>query len=146
MTQPEPTEKAAEERGLARLNALSDGVFAIAMTLLVLDVSVPPGLSEERFHEQLRETAPNMAAYALSFLVLAQLWRDHRYVLDRFHRVFGQGARSFRAGVNARSRVAGQGQPDRRQGDPAYRRRRRRDALRRSATSSGSGRQQRRRA
>lgn len=38
-----------------------------------------------------------------------------------FHRVVGQGARSFRAGVNARSRVAGQGKPNRRQGDSASR-------------------------
>jgi hypothetical protein len=37
----------------------------------------------------------------------------------RLHLVFGQGARSFRAGVNARSRVEGQGTPDRRQGDEA---------------------------
>ncbi|WP_330310429.1 MULTISPECIES: hypothetical protein [unclassified Streptomyces] len=41
----------------------------------------------------------------------------------KFHLAFGQGARSFRAGVNARSRVAGQGKPDRRRGDPAFRER-----------------------
>lgn len=87
MTQPEDHDKAVEERGLARLNALSDGVFAIAMTLLVLDVSVPPGLDEEHFHERLRETMPNLAAYALSFYVLAEFWRDHRYVLGRLDQV-----------------------------------------------------------
>ncbi|MFK0104042.1 hypothetical protein [Streptomyces sp. NPDC091217] len=36
-----------------------------------------------------------------------------------FHRALGQGARSFRAGVNARSRGAGQTKPNRRQGDSA---------------------------
>ena len=40
-------------------------------------------------------------------------WRSY------FHLAFGQGARSFRAGVNARSRGAGQGKPNRRQGGSA---------------------------
>lgn len=75
------------ERGLARLNALSDGVFAIAMTLLVLDVSVPPELSDTEFHQRIGETVPNLAAYAVSFYVLAQFWRDHRYVLGRLRTV-----------------------------------------------------------
>lgn len=66
-----------------RLTALSDGVFAIAMTLLVLNISVPPDLGAAAFHEALREQLPNLGAYALSFVVIAQFWRDHRYVLDR---------------------------------------------------------------
>lgn len=72
---------------MERLTALSDGVFAIAMTLLVLDVSIPPGLGDEDFHDELRHTLPNLAAYALSFYVIAQFWRDHRYVLGRFRAV-----------------------------------------------------------
>ncbi|MGP3923324.1 TMEM175 family protein [Streptomyces sp. 8N616] len=64
-----------------RLETLSDGVFAIAMTLLVLDVSVPPGLNSAGFHEALGEAVPNLAAYALSFAVIAQFWRDHRRLL-----------------------------------------------------------------
>ncbi|MFI9602064.1 hypothetical protein ACIHCX_19820 [Streptomyces sp. NPDC052043] len=38
-----------------------------------------------------------------------------------FRQAFGQGARSFRAGGNGRSRVAGQGKPNRRQGDSVSR-------------------------
>ncbi len=67
----------------ARLTALSDGVFAIAMTLLVLDIAVPPDLDDAGFHRALRDQLPNLGAYALSFLVLSQFWRDHRYVLAR---------------------------------------------------------------
>jgi uncharacterized membrane protein len=52
------------------------------MTLLVLDVSMPAGLDSADFHEALREVLPNIAAYALSFAVIAQFWRDHRRVLD----------------------------------------------------------------
>ncbi|WP_338054272.1 TMEM175 family protein [Streptomyces spiramenti] len=84
--QEPPAHHPIEERTAAltgRLTALSDGVFAIAMTLLVLDISVPPDLGDAAFHEALRGQLPNLGAYALSFVVIAQFWRDHRYVLDR---------------------------------------------------------------
>lgn len=66
-----------------RLPALSDGVFAIAMTLLVLDISVPNGLDGADFRAALRETGPHLAAYALSFAVIARFWRSHRELLTR---------------------------------------------------------------
>jgi TMEM175 potassium channel family protein len=68
--------------GAERLSALSDGVFAIAMTLLVLDVSVPTGLDSAGFHEALEDALPNLAAYALSFAVIGEFWRDHRHILS----------------------------------------------------------------
>ncbi|MET8676649.1 TMEM175 family protein [Streptomyces sp. NPDC004647] len=77
-------------KGAERLEALSDGVFAIAMTLLVLDVSVPTGLDEAEFHEALRETLPNLGAYALSFAVIAEFWTDHRRILRAFPTVDGR--------------------------------------------------------
>ncbi len=49
---------------------------------------------------------------------LLEVERERPLDLD-FHLAFGQGARSFRAGVNARSRGVGQGKPNRRQGDSA---------------------------
>lgn len=61
--------------------ALSDGIFAIAMTLLALDVRVPPGLADEEFHEALADTVPALAAYALSFFIVAIFWRDQRQLL-----------------------------------------------------------------
>ncbi|WEH42375.1 TMEM175 family protein [Streptomyces sp. AM 2-1-1] len=61
-----------------RLTALSDGIFAIAMTLLVLDVRVPPGLDDARFRDAVRDALPDLGAYALSFVILAGFWRDHR--------------------------------------------------------------------
>lgn len=71
----------ARAGGTQRVEALSDGVFAIAMTLLVLDISVPAGLDSADFHEALLDVLPNIAAYALSFAVIAQFWRDHRSIL-----------------------------------------------------------------
>ncbi|WP_433406432.1 TMEM175 family protein [Streptomyces sp. CA-146814] len=64
-----------------RLITLSDGIFAIAMTLLALDVRIAPGLDSEQFHDALRESTPQLAAYALSFLILAIFWRDQRQIL-----------------------------------------------------------------
>ncbi|WP_308311626.1 TMEM175 family protein [Streptomyces sp. ISL-111] len=42
-----------------RLITLSDGIFAITMTLLALDVRVLPGLDSEQFHDALRESSPS---------------------------------------------------------------------------------------
>ncbi|CAM5703641.1 hypothetical protein SGLAM104S_03071 [Streptomyces glaucescens] len=53
-----------------RLIALADGVFAIAITLLVLDLTVPRDLNPEQYREALRELLPDLGAYALSVLVL----------------------------------------------------------------------------
>ncbi|MFG1808828.1 TMEM175 family protein [Streptomyces sp. NPDC049040] len=70
-----------------RLLALSDGVFAIAITLLVLDISVRQGLDPAEFRHALRETVDSLLAYGLSFVVIAALWRDHR-------RIFGKVVRA----------------------------------------------------
>ncbi|KND37098.1 hypothetical protein IQ60_04005 [Streptomyces europaeiscabiei] len=64
-----------------RLITLSDGIFAIAMTLLALEVRVAPDLDSEQFHDALREAVPQLAAYALSFLILSIFWRDQRQIL-----------------------------------------------------------------
>lgn len=76
--------KPTTEGGPDRLVALSDGVFAIAITLLVLDIQVPQGLDSDGFHEALRDVLPNLGAYAISLAVLVGFWRDHRAI---FHRV-----------------------------------------------------------
>ncbi|GCD97082.1 TMEM175 family protein [Embleya hyalina] len=70
-----------DEHGPERLVALSDGVFAIAMTLLVLDISIPPDLGTAGFRHALGELPPKVAAYALSFLIIGAFWLDHRRVL-----------------------------------------------------------------
>lgn len=76
--------------GLERLENLSDNVFSIAMTLLVLDITVRRGLSSEEFREALHLTLPHIAAYALSFAVIAEFWLDHRRILAAFPAVDGK--------------------------------------------------------
>ncbi|MFD4143127.1 TMEM175 family protein [Streptomyces sp. NPDC058572] len=70
----------------ARLVALSDGIYAIAMTLLVLDVSIPEGLDAAGFRHEMSQVWPELGAYALSFAVLAAFWRDQRQILHRVRR------------------------------------------------------------
>lgn len=71
-----------DEGSAARLLALSDGVFAIAMTLLALDISLPDGLDSAGFAHALRDVMPKVWAYALSLLVIAAFWRG-QYQLFR---------------------------------------------------------------
>ncbi|QIP88897.1 DUF1211 domain-containing protein [Streptomyces sp. Tu 2975] len=69
--------------------ALSDGVFAIAMTLLALDIALPAGLDPADLDEGLADVMPSVWAYALSFLVIAAFWRGHHQVFRYVEKVDG---------------------------------------------------------
>jgi uncharacterized membrane protein len=72
-----------------RLEAFSDGVFAIAITLLVIEIR-PPTLAEgESLAEGLWEQWPSYLAYVLSFLVLGVMWLNHHRIFDPVRRVDG---------------------------------------------------------
>ncbi|MGW2837490.1 TMEM175 family protein [Streptomyces sp. NPDC001493] len=79
--------------GTDRLTALSDGIFAIAMTLLVLDIRVPRGLDDDGFRDAVRDVLPDFGAYALSFVILAGFWRDHRRIVALVPRFQGPSLR-----------------------------------------------------
>jgi uncharacterized membrane protein len=64
-----------------RLEAFSDGVFAIAITLLVLEIRVPEGAGDDLGHE-LAHQWPSYLAYLVSFLVVGIIWMNHHAVLD----------------------------------------------------------------
>lgn len=67
-----------------RIQALADGVFAVAMTLLVLDVRLPDGHAgnSHALWSQLTDLAPNLAAYLLSFTMLGTFWLAIHALLD----------------------------------------------------------------
>src|SRR4029434_483395 len=76
-------------QSLERLAALSDGVFAIAMTLLVLDLRVPvsTGLkSESDLWLALLPLASPLAPYRLSFMTLGIFWIGQQTQLSSFAR------------------------------------------------------------
>ncbi|MCL8012066.1 TMEM175 family protein [Streptomyces sp. AS02] len=82
--------KSNPDGGPERLVALADGVFAIAITLLVLDFYVPRGLDSAQYHAALHELIPNFGAYALSVLVLGVFWREHRRIFGFVRQIDGQ--------------------------------------------------------
>jgi uncharacterized membrane protein len=67
----------------ARLEAFSDGVFAVAITLLILEVNIPGG--EDLWH-QLKEEWPSFASFFVSFWVIGIIWVNHHGVLDHLKR------------------------------------------------------------
>ena len=62
----------------ARVLALSDGVFAIVITLLVLEIHVPELTRGQDLSEALREVRPSFIGFLISFLVTAIAWAGHR--------------------------------------------------------------------
>jgi uncharacterized membrane protein len=58
-----------------RVQTFSDGVFAIAITLLVLDIHVPPGL--QHLGRELEHEWPSYLAYVTSFLTVGGVWIAH---------------------------------------------------------------------
>lgn len=87
MNDDDAARDSAEEKGLDRILALSDGVFAFAITLLVLGLSVPTlaqGVSRTsaNLFMALEGDATAFEAYAVSFFVISIWWIAH-------HRLFG---------------------------------------------------------
>ncbi|MFC9459536.1 TMEM175 family protein [Streptomyces sp. NPDC058430] len=64
-----------------RMLALTDGVVAIAMTLLVLDIKLPEGLRGAELHQALEEVQSQAGAFLLSAVVIALFWRAHHAAL-----------------------------------------------------------------
>ncbi len=72
-------------RNIDRLAALSDGIFAVAMTLLVLDLHIPSVSEVHNERELLTALAalgPQWIAYAMSFLTLGILWAGQQTQLN----------------------------------------------------------------
>jgi uncharacterized membrane protein len=84
-----PTEAGSGRRDKRRLEAFSDGVFAIAVTLLVLELKVPAtsALPPGGLIEALREEWPSYFAYLLSFATILIMWVNHHVVLDYIRHV-----------------------------------------------------------
>jgi uncharacterized membrane protein len=80
-------DKRMDEKETGRLEAFSDGVFAVAITLLVLNIKVPgldsPGelRDDNRLWPVLRDEWPMLAAYGISFATIGIMWINH-------HRLF----------------------------------------------------------
>jgi len=71
--------------GKSRLEAFSDGVIAILITIMVLDLRLPAGTDLA----SLRSVAPTILMYLLSFVFLGIYWSNHHHMLHAVDRISG---------------------------------------------------------
>jgi TMEM175 potassium channel family protein len=76
----------AERGGAGRLEAFSDGVFAIAITLLILEVRVEQA-PDESLAEALHHALPEIGAFAASFLQIGIMWANHHALFRLIDRI-----------------------------------------------------------
>ena len=71
--------------GTGRLEAFSDGVIAIIITIMVLELKVPHGTS----FEELRPVLPVLLSYVLSFIYVGIYWNNHHHMMHLVQTVTG---------------------------------------------------------
>ncbi len=69
----------------SRLNALTDGVVAIVLTIMVLELKFP----EEPTMGAVLSVLPLLAAYLLAFVYVAIYWNNHHHMMETAHKVTG---------------------------------------------------------
>ncbi|HEV2450548.1 MAG TPA: TMEM175 family protein [Streptosporangiaceae bacterium] len=69
----------------SRVEAFSDGVFAIAITLLVLTIAQPSDY--RHLGHDLAKRWPSLAAFVVSFAVIGIMWLNHHSLFSSFHRI-----------------------------------------------------------
>ncbi|MEA2410273.1 MAG: potassium channel family protein [Thermoleophilaceae bacterium] len=70
----------------ARVEAFSDGVMAIAITLLILEIKVPTGAGQD-LPRQLLDQWPSYVSYVVSFVVIGVIWLNHHALFMHLTRV-----------------------------------------------------------
>lgn len=67
-------------RDTQRLEALSDGVFAIAITLLIIEIGVPHVEGSEKLGDALLRLWPSYFGYGVSFITIGVMWANHHQI------------------------------------------------------------------
>ncbi|HET7379366.1 MAG TPA: TMEM175 family protein [Gaiellales bacterium] len=77
------------ESETTRLEAFSDGVFAIAITLLILEIKVPTGaeIQDHGLTRALLERWPSYLGYVISFMTIGVMWVNHHALFTYIRRV-----------------------------------------------------------
>ena len=70
-----------------RLEAFSDGVLAVIITIMVLELRPPHGTD---FGSLLREVGPTFVVYAVSFVFIGIYWNNHHHMLRASHGIDGR--------------------------------------------------------
>ena len=82
-----PNDLQARRADPERVTTFVDAVFAIVITILVLEISVPSELSEQSLREALVEVWPTLIAWVISFLIVGMYWVWHRDLFIRMRAV-----------------------------------------------------------
>jgi len=70
----------------SRLEAFSDGVIAIIITIMVLELKTPHGTD----WEAIKEVLPSLGSYVMSFVLVAIYWGNHHHLLHTVSAVNGK--------------------------------------------------------
>ncbi len=73
--------------GKTRIEALSDALFAIVMTLLILEIKAPVGVPPDQLAAELAKDAPSWVSFAITFLLASIFWVDQHRVLHALAKI-----------------------------------------------------------
>jgi uncharacterized membrane protein len=73
------------ELGTARVEAFSDGVIAVIITIMALELRAPDGASLDAVRQRL----PGLLVYVLSFVIIGIYWNNHHHLLRAAERISG---------------------------------------------------------
>ncbi len=85
----EHKKKATISEGTDRIQAFSDGVFAIAVTLLVLDIHVPEVTDKESLLGAILSNWETYLAFVIGFFTLLVCWINHHYMFEMINKSTG---------------------------------------------------------
>lgn len=75
--------ESGESRGIDRVNGFSDAVFAVAITLLILTITVPVISDNSQLASELEAMWPKFLGFLISFLIIGSFWVSH-HVMFRY--------------------------------------------------------------
>ncbi len=87
-----------DKQGLERITVFSDGVFAIAITLLSLDLHLPLHTTQDGISKDLVHMLPEYQSYVISFIVIGLYWASHHHYF-RFIRGYDHTLMAINGGL-----------------------------------------------
>ncbi len=81
------TARKARQGDPERVMTFTDGVFAIVITILVLELSIPEDLSSQSLVDSVKDAGPTFTAWVISFFITGMHWVWHRDLFNRIERV-----------------------------------------------------------
>ena len=75
--------RTTSDRDLSRIAAFTDGVMAVAITLLVLNIQVPTLEQSQNLDDALVDLLPSLGAYVLAFALVGRFWVIHHNLFEK---------------------------------------------------------------